>query len=402
MLKSKLLFNLISSLCFALVLTGCEKKTIKNADYSLYILAKDGKEYLITENSLDSGLVKPEEQDILLDSKNMDRDVFVKNGFFYRLNRKTALFSKFFIDKGRLKIQASIKLPGFSIENQTWLNKDTLLLTGLNLTGYNQPKYVTIAVKDVSIITEGNLPIQRPSGKFTTQSIGIVKLKKDKLFVGYTFHVSQNISNYATSDTLYFSELSYPSMKWIKTDKDTRSTYPGGQNTIQSYSFIDDKQDFYFMSCPGIALGNRPEIPTGIFRVKAAGDKLDPNYFFNISAAVKNHAYGLWYLGGNQAIIRAERKDLFKGLNDHYSTAHFEFYILNLETQTVKKLDLPLDKGTRRECVIVKGDTAYISVNSTKEGNFIWLYNIKTGTLKKGLQLGGDTDFIMRIDRLND
>lgn len=389
----------------SVVLAGCIRdKTggTKDSKYSIYILAKDGKEYLLGQHTLDAGSVKPEEEGVLLDSKDMDRDVFVKNGFFYHLNRKKALFSKFMIAGGQLKTAGALKLTDFSIENLNWVGKDTLLLTGLNISGFNRVKYVLIKVNDMEIIAKGNMEIGNPSGKFTTTSVGLVEKRKNKLFVGYTYHAPHGISNYETSDTLYISELNFPAMKLVKIEKDTRSTYPGGENTIQSYTFRDDKQDYYFMSCPGIALGNRPEIPTGIFRLKANTDVIDKDYFFNISAAIHNHAYGMWYLGGSKAIIRAERKDLYTDLSDHFSKAHFEFYVLDLDKKTTNKLELPLDKGTRRECVIVEGDTAYIAVNSTKEGNYIWLYNIKTGTLRKGLQLAGDTDFIMRIDKLKD
>jgi hypothetical protein len=40
-------------------------------------------------------------------------------------------------------------------------------------------------------------------------------------------------------------------------------------------------------------------------------------------------------------------------------------------------------------------------VNSSTEGNFIWIYNIRTGSLKKGLELAGNTDFILRMDKLH-
>ncbi|MNV42972.1 hypothetical protein D3C71_1346750 [compost metagenome] len=171
---------------------------------------------------------------------------------------------------------------------------------------------------------------------------------------------------------------------------------------VQPYSFNDEKGNYYFMTCPGIALGNRADRPTGIFRINTGEDALDRNYFFNISGSIiNNHAYGIWYVGGGLAIIRTERKDLFKGLSDHYSTAHFEFYLLDVYAgKVLKKLALPLDKGTRRASIVVSGDIAYISINSTKEGNYIWLYNIKTGSLTKGLQLAGNTDFIMRMDQL--
>lgn len=389
---------------FVFSLLGCKEKTDleKDAKYSLYILAKDGKEYLLTSNTLDSGELKPETSGVYLDPKDMDRDVFVKDGFFYHLNRKSNRFSKFKLENGKLVTAGYLDIKDFSIENFNWLGKDSLLLSGLNLSGYNHAKYTFVNTAKMEAIAQGDMAIPAPVGKFTTLSIGFVKKKGNALLVGYTYHMPQGVSSYLTSDTLYVSELGYPEMKLTATQKDTRSTYPGGINTIQSYNFEDVKGDYYFQSCPGIALGNHPDLPTGIFKIKAGDKKIDPGYFFNISASkIQNHAYGMWYLGGNKAIIRSERKDLFKGLGDHYSTAHFEFYVLDLNTQSIAKLNLPLDKGTRRECVIVEGDTAYISVNSTKEGNYIWLYNIKTGALKKGLQLGGDTDFIMRIDRLN-
>ena len=142
------------------------------------------------------------------------------------------------------------------------------------------------------------------------------------------------------------------------------------------------------------------EIKSGIFRIKKDQSVID-NYFFNISESIiKNHAYGMWPLGGNKAIIRTERKDLFKDLNDHYKVAQFEFYVLDLQTKVIKKLNLPLDKGTRKQCVIVQNGIAYIAINSAKEGNFIWLYDIQKESLKKGLQLAGNTDYILRIDTL--
>lgn len=377
------------------------KSNGETAKYSFYILGKEGKEYIVQTNTLTNGEVKPETVGAELDADDMDRDVFVKNGFYYHLDRKAPLFSKFKVEDGKFKLITDLKIEDFSIENYTWLNGDTLLLTGLNAKLYNQPKFVLIKTGEMKIVSSGLVDIPKPGGKYTSMSIGLVERRNQKIFIGYTYHMANGTSNYTTSDTLYVSTLSYPEMKLLKTDKDTRSTYPGGINTVQSYTFKDSNGDYYFMSCPGIALGNRTEIPTGIFRIKAGADGIDPDYFFNIStSSINNHAYGIWYLSGDEAIIRSERKDLFKGLGDHYSTAHFEFYVINLKTKAVKKLNLPLDKGTRRECVIVENGIANIAVNSTKEGNYIWQYNIKTGALTKGLQFGGDTDFILRMDKL--
>lgn len=384
-------------------ITGCnQEKTETNEyeKYSIYILGKDGKEYLIQTNYLNSGELKPEREGIEVDRKLFGREQIVKGGYYYRLNKKLNRFSKYIKTKSDLKEVAALEIKDFSIENFCWLGADTLLLTGLDNKTFTNASYYKISVKDFKILSNGSLPIPLPVNGYKSTSLGITKLIKDKLLIAYTYHKHLGPASYSTSDTIYLASLSSKYMTLSELRKDTRSSYPGGINTIQSYSFDTENGDFYFMSCPGIALGNMVHIPTGIFRIKNGETNLDKDYFFNISnSKINNHAYGIWYLTDNKAIIRSERKDLYKDFSDHAATAHFEFYILDLLQKTVTKLNLPLDKGTRRECVIVEGDTAYIAVNSTAEGNFIWLYDIKTGSLKKGLQLSGDTDYIYRIDK---
>ena len=370
--------------------------------YSIYILGKNDKKYLLETNQLDSGTLLPEIDGTELTVKEIDRSVIVKNGYYYHLDRRAATFAKHRLEGRDLRELAATSLKNFSIENYHWLGNDTLLLTGLGSPDFTQVKYVLVKTSDMLEIASGDMEIPRPTGKYNNMSVGFVELRGKNLLIGYTYHQELGAFDYTTSDTTYVATLKYPQMTAITTDRDIRSTYPGGINTVQSYSFRDEKQDYYFMTCPGIALGNRADRPTAVMRIKKGAFAPDKNYFFDLSTLIKNHAYGMWYLGNGKAIVRAERKDLYKGLGDHYSTAHFEFYLIDVATASVvKKLELPLDKGTRRECVLVNDDQAYISVNSDSDGNYIWIYDIKTGSLKKGLQLAGSTDFILRIDKLN-
>ncbi|EDM34677.1 hypothetical protein PBAL39_14009 [Pedobacter sp. BAL39] len=395
-------------LIIAVLLLSCQPKdSAKKATpqkYSIYILGKDNHEYLLETNDLSSGTLYPEKTGVPISEEQMDRDIIVKDGYYYHLNYKTAAFSKYTVQSDVLTETDSLQIKNFSIENFYWISKDTLLLTGLNYNKYNRVRYALVNVSTMKLIASGDTEIAVPDGKFSSMSIGLTERRGGQLLIAYTYHEELSPSSYTTCDTTFLSTLSYPEMRLLNTSKELRSTYPGGTNAIQSYTFHDEKKDFYFMTCPGIALGNRPDLPTAIFKIKADENKIDPDYFFNISASeIQNHAYGMWYLGNGKAIIRGERKDLYKGISDHHSTAHFEFYLLDIKKKTVlKKLDLPLDKGTRRECVLVENDVAYISVNSPKEGNDIWMYDLKNESLKKGLHLSGNTDFIMRIDKLHE
>ena len=393
--KHALFFLLVAS-CF----TSC-KEHLPSNNYGLYLMGKDGKEYLLETTALDSGRLVPEEDAATLNAEVIDRSILVKDGFYYHMDRKAGRFVKYAIKHKIFNPVAALPLKKFSIENYHWMGGDTLLLTGLQTPDFAQVKYALLRTGDMKLLSTGNMQIPKPSGRFDNMSVGFVKTQGNQLLVGYTYHEQLSASDYTTSDTTYVTALTYPQMSAVQTDRDIRSTYPGGVNTVQSSSFTDEHQDFYFMDCPGIALGNRPELPTAIMKINRGTAVPDKSYFFNLSSLLHNHAYGMWYIGNGKAIVRAERRDLFKGLGDHYSTAHFEFYVIDVVTQQVlKKLELPLDKGTRRECVLIKDGIAYISINSSTKGNYIWLYNIKTGMLKKGLQLAGNTDYILRIDRL--
>ncbi|KQC02445.1 DUF4374 domain-containing protein [Pedobacter sp. Hv1] len=402
-LRSKLrLF--FSCLLFA-VIFGCtqhpQDKTAQLAPkYSLYILAKDGSNYLIETSSLATGTLSPENDGVAIDADQISRADLVKDGYYYDLDERTGQFAKYTINNKKLKQIAAITLKNFSIENFEWFGSDTLLLTGLNHIKDSEVVYNLITTTNMKVVKAGKMDIPKPQGIFNNISVGVVERRNNQLFVGYTYHQLLSPSSYHTSDTVYLSTLKYPEMKAEKLTKDTRSTYPGGINTIQPYSFNDEQGNYYVMTCPGIALGNRPELPTALMRIQRGEQQIDQNYFFDLSGSIiQNHAYGIWYVGHNYAIVRSERKDLYKDLNDHYETAHFSYYLIDvLNRKVIERLKLPLDRGTRKNCIIVEGDVVYIAINSKTEGNYIWQYHLKTKVLQKGLQLNGSTDYILRID----
>jgi len=384
---------------------GCGRVSRSHIDpkYSIYVLGKgnDAKEYVLQTSSLDAGKLSPETAGVAVNKDEIDRELIVRNGYYYHFNALTDEFCKYEIAGNRLKPVSRLSLPGFRLENYEWLAADSLLLVGLDASSFAQAQYVLLDVAEMIVRSQGSLNIPYPREPFKSMSLGFVYRRNGLLFTGYSYHHPVGASDYTTSDTFYVAALGWPGMDVRHIDRDTRSTYPGGINTVQSYAFTDEAGDFYFMTCPGIALGNRPDLPTAICRIKDDSMTLDKNYFLDLSASeIANHGYGLWYLGKHKAIVRSERKDLFKGLGDHWSTPHFEFYVVDLLSQQVEKLALPLDKGTRKECVIVAGNRAYIAVNSTQEGNYIWIYDADTGALTKGLQLVGDTDYMLRIDVL--
>lgn len=381
-----------------LILSGCEKKntTHDSKKYSLYIMDHKGGEYLVQTNSLESDPINPQKQGVLLNPLEMGRELIAEKGMYYRL--KKGKFSKYQIRENKLECLDSVDLKDFYLLTYSLLPDDSLLLVG-TVSDYKKINYVKLETQTMAF-TGGVLDLPPPFGTYNAMSVGFAERRENRLFVGYTYHTIDN-KRYSTSDTAYLGVFQYPEMNLLDIVQDTRSTYPGVERMVEPGSFVDEKGDFYFLACPGVALGNNSTKPTGIYRIKATEEQFDTAYFFNISSSIiQNDAYSLYYLGSGKALVRSERKDLYSNWDEHWKVPHYEFYTLDLEKQTAAKLPLPLDKGTRRQCVVVEDNMVYISINSDTEGNYIWLYNKKTGNLKKGLRLIGDTDFILRLDKL--
>jgi hypothetical protein len=364
-------------------------------------MSKDGKEYLVQLDSLDSGTIFPQKSGAKVEPPRIYHDLIVRDGYYYRLDMKSGRFIRAHVKNNQLTEDKSLAIEGFSIcQNYNWITPDSLLLIGYD-DSTKKIRYATVNVKNMTAVQDV-MEIAAPFGKYNSMSIGFSKLSQGKLMVGYSYHTIVGAYNYSTGDTVYVDVLSYPQMKLFERIKDTRSTYPGDENTRQAHSFTDEKGDFYFIAAPGIAGGNHPNKPTGIYRIKQGDTALDQDYFFNISAsAIQNHGYGLWYTGSGKAIIRTERKNIFSGMKDHWKIPHFDYYVIDLETKETSRLPLPLDKGTAKQCVLVEDGMVYIGVNSQTEGNYIWHYNPKSGDLKKGLKFDPEIDYILRVERLN-
>lgn len=386
------------------MLQSCGENTSSNTathKYSIYTMTRDGKEYLNRIDSLNTGFLNPVKEGTPVVPAPQFYGMIVKDGFYYRLDFKSNRFVKSSIQNQQLVEQASVQLQDFaSIDNFHWISKDSIILLGFG----EKNSGIRFAKIDVSKMTakQEDIDIPKPFGPYNSMSVGFAEFRNRQILVGYTYHTTHNLSGYTTSDTMYVETLEYPSLKSIARSKDTRSIYPGGENTRQSHNFTDENGDLYFLASPGIAAGNNPDKPTAIFRIKKDQNQIDSTYFFNISASpIQNHGYGLWYISKGKAIIRTERKGLFTGMKDHYKVPHFDFYLVDVYQNTTKKLDLPLDKGTSRQCVLVENGFVYITVSPNSENAAVWIYDPRTDSLKKGLEFDQNVEYVLRLERLN-
>lgn len=335
-------------------------------------------------------------------SRIREREYIQKDGFFYRLSRRSKVLSKYELQGSALVRIDSVQLKNSNLETFSWKEKHQLLIACREdiTERQSQARIYQVNTEEMKITKEGTVVLPFATAEYWALHIGLIDGESDRLWLAYSFFKSQGKYGYTTSDTTYYATINDDTYAIESIQKETRSTYPGGYNVIQSYSFKDEQGDYYFMTNPGIALGNNVDLPTAIFRKKKGHHEVDSTYMINISKMIGNHAYGMWYVGEGKAVIRNEQKQLYTAFSDYHAVYQFEYQIVDLQSGIVEKIPVPLDKGTQKQNIWSDGLCVYIAIDDKQDEHRVWKYNIQTKEVSKGLKLPGTTNYIVRMDYL--
>lgn len=207
-------------------------------------------------------------------------------------------------------------------------------------------------------------------------------------------------------DTAYMSIYEYPSLKYVKTIKDTRTGPIGVYGSVPSV-LKTETGDIYTFSSNSIAYGfSQTGKPSGILRVKNGETEFDQDYFLNFEEKFDGKVVMGCYIGNGKALVRyislADDALATPGGWTAYTltNAIFELAIVDLEAQTVTKVsDVPKHGGGFARGIYVENGKAYLSIVSSVT-NEVRVYEIDpaTATGKKGaLVKGSELPFIYKF-----
>jgi hypothetical protein len=150
---------------------------------------------------------------------------------------------------------------------------------------------------------------------------------------------------------------------------------------------ISESGDLYMSSSNIATYGNNESMPSGIVRINSGETDFDPNYFFDFSTAIGNHTLGMLYVGSNRAIVQVTNSTLYES-----SDFYVEYYLVNLESKAVSKLNMPASKGSyyggRRSMALLRNGKAAI-VSNHSAGSSVYVYDPITNTTDVGINYTG-------------
>ncbi len=398
-------FVLSTVLLTAISFSSCKKSSSNDgtttpaaSEYGIFVRAgSPSGDYIIPVSSLTSGTAMLSGNGAEVTSV-LSYSGFAKNGYYYGL--RDSKLSKFKLQNNQLVSVAAVPFSFVSsMGSPIWVDDNTMLILGsgtANGTVKLLYAIVNATGESLSLTKTGEVTLTTLPAGYSAFTMGNYQLRNGKLYVEYSFDNGWSV---ATPSGSYLSTMDYPAFTNITTDRDTRSTAPGGTLGYQPSAFTGESGDIYVMNMPGVRMGNYPTLPTIISRIKSGTTTFDKDYVFDISATAGQHAYGMWYLGNGKALIKTERKSLISTWED-YSKYVFDYYIVDVNTKTAKHLDIPLHAGALLGNVVIENGKAYIANQSETAGNYVWEYDPTADKLTQGLKVQDGLQFVLRLDKI--
>lgn len=265
----------------------------------------------------------------------------------------------------------------------TWIDDNTLIIMAAN-GDLNQIVWTKLS-SDLNILEEGTLDIQVPEGAVLFSTSGILAYRQSDKKLIY-FYYGKEKKGFDSTASKIFTAVIEPSTMTVESNiQTTLADEMAGSaygELLQKCVVFDESDNLYLAS---LATDENDVETSHLLRIKAGEKDFDPAYdgFTNEGKLIS-----LEYLGDNKVLGYA-REDKLGTKIDSYS--HY-YCIIDLATKTTSKIscdgkELPYSGGRFSQRTAIADGKAYIGVNPEDSKPCIYIYDIATGAVKKGVEV---------------
>lgn len=323
-----------------------------------------------------------------------------KGKYYYQIPATADRFVKYQIKNNAVVEVAKrpFKVNTYKVRAYThaWIDDNTLVIMSAN-GAYNKILYTKLKADDLTILSEGELDIPASTDWAKLTSSGILTYRKsdNKLYYFYYWKERAGQTDSKEQESKFHVAVINPSTMKVEEDSTSpvESEMAGSAygELMQDCVMYDEAGNLY-LAC----FHEESDLEKGmLLRIKAGETKFDTSY--NGYSNADGKIMTVQYLGNNKALVYA-RNDASGTKIDSYS--HY-YVILDLITGTKTRLsydgkEIAYSGGRFSQRSVIFNNKAYIGVNTKDDKNaIIYIYDIKTGTVEKGAEVGGGFYFDM-------
>lgn len=394
--------NSIFLLLACLTIMGCESEPDSGSsgsgekDYKYFLLSALGSwpntvHYMTATNDLTQGSMDITKEGDEINSKGT-YSYIVKNGFIYNYKTDQGVFKKFKYTQDRLTTAKEVPYTFISdISSYVWIDDNTLVLVGETGDGQHI-RYTVFNASNLSIIRQGEIEGFGPfPDAYNFYTLGSMTYMDGQIYLQYSYRNGKWI----TPDYYNLAVIDYATFKVKYSANDNRSSGVANGSPYFKTAFRKDNDAFYYACFPRTGAGNNK---IHLFRTLKGATSPDMGYDINLTDILggKTLETMIDYIGNNKIVVLYRDPALGNSYNGRYA-------IIDIETrQLVRVLDeLPGDEPYE-QTLFVQNKKLYIAVNASKGGNYVWIYDLQTDKITKGMKLPDNISGFARFDKFYD
>ena len=245
--------------------------------------------------------------------------------------------------------------------------------------------WIKIDTENMTILGEGELDLPAPPDKDKFNTSGIANYRDGKILYAFTY------SNERSYFQLAF--INAADMKTEKVVKETRAEFMAGTaygELLQHKSFFTPNGDYY-LACNSVNAGAKSSTQQhgALLRIKKGATEFDKSY------RGYNHPKGKIVtadcLSPTKALLYIQDPE-HTGAKGWGADYNCYYAILDLTTDQLTEIqyngtNLPFSSGTFSQRSLVLGNKAYIGVNPKDAPTCIYIYDIPSGQVTKGMTI---------------
>lgn len=267
-----------------------------------------------------------------------------------------------------------------------WLSDNTLLVMAANGDA-NKIIWTKLNTDNMTIVSEGELSLGLADGyeTFTTSGLLTYRQSDKKLF--YFYYCKKGSGRKATKEPYFHVAVVNPQTMAVEKDivNKEASEMQGSAygELMQNFMFFDDNDNLYlsaFSTVDGKNIGRLLRIKKGEYDFEAG---------YNAFPDAKGKIVSVVYIGSNKVLAYSGDAEAGTSIQDQA----YYYSIVDLGTKTASPLQyngssLPYSAGSfsQRSVYNANEKKAYFGV-SNADGETVYVYDVATGSVKKGLSI---------------
>ncbi len=353
----------------------------------------------------------------VVDFKNMGAEInadysmeaIVKGKYYYQIPVSSDRFVKLQFVNNRMQVVQAQPFVGNTYKcrsyTHAWINDNTLVIMAAN-GEKNQIIWTKLNTDNMTIISEGTLGISLLDGydTFTTSGILTYRESDNKLFYFYYNKKAGTTSMNSTNEpNFHVAVINAATMNVeqdnINTDKVNEMAGSAYGELLQSTTFFDEEGNLYLATFNAVTVDGLKREIGQLLRIKKGEYNFEAGY--NGFPNAEGKLLTVQYLG-NGKVLSYSRNDNLTEVNSKGKTAvmngidsyshYYSIIDLNSKTRTRmsyggQQIDYSSGRFSQRSAFSKSENKAYFGVNTKSAQPSIYVYDVTTGTVTKGVDI---------------